>query len=156
MKTLSLVVVHLTLFASPLTVSFAAAPVASQNGNVIDVWLGTSRRKPSEGIYHCSLNTDNGKLSDPELAAEISGPGFLAMHPKLPTLYAVGSLEGKNCVAAYSIDGATGRQKLTFLNSAEIGDGGAAHVSVDATGKTLLTAQYGGGSTGVFLSLTHI
>ena len=37
-----------------------------------------------------------------------------------------------------------------MLNSVEIGDGGAAHVSVDRTGKVLLTAQYGGGSTALF------
>ncbi|MCP4171896.1 MAG: lactonase family protein [Fuerstiella sp.] len=123
---------------------------ANQQGDLIDVWLGTSSRRPSEGIYHCTLNTSNGKLSDPTLVAEISGPGFLAMHPSLSVLYAVGGVEGKPSVAAYAIDGRLNKASLKFLNAIEIGDGGAAHVSVDATGKTVLTAQYGGGSTGVF------
>lgn len=118
--------------------------------DVLDVWLGTSSRKPSQGIYHCTLNTATGKLSDPTLAAEISGPGFLAMHPKLPVLYAVGSLNREPCVAAYGISGKAKNASLTFLNSVAIGDGGAAHVAVADSGATLLTAQYGGGSTAVF------
>ena len=126
------------------------ANAASQKGDLIDVWLGTSSRRPSQGIYHCTLNTSNGKLSDPTLVAEISGPGFLAMHPALPVLYAVGGVDGKPSVAAYTIEGTLKNASLKFLNAIEIGDGGAAHVSVDATGKTVLTAQYGGGSTGVF------
>lgn len=126
------------------------ANTVNQKGDLIDVWLGTSSRKPSQGIYHCILNTANGKLSDPTLVAEISGPGFLAMHPSLSVLYAVGGVDGKPSVAAYAIDRTLKNASLKFMNAIEIGDGGAAHVSVDATGRTVLTAQYGGGSTGVF------
>ncbi|MDG2129396.1 MAG: lactonase family protein [Fuerstiella sp.] len=128
----------------------SVASTVSQNSDLIDVWLGTSSRKPSQGIYHCMLNKSSGKLSDPKLVAEISGPGFLAMHPSLPVLYAVGGVDGDPSVAAYAIDGTLKNASLKFMNALEIGDGGAAHVSVDATGKTVLTAQYGGGSTGVF------
>ncbi len=117
---------------------------------VVDVWIGTSSAKPSKGIYHCTLNTQTGKLTEPELAAEISGPGFLAMHPSGEHLYAVGAVEGKPSVAAYAIEKQQGSAALKFVNSIEIGDGGAAHVAVDPTGKTILTAQYSGGSVGVF------
>ena len=138
-------VFSLTVLAAMVT----ARPAAAQN-DVVDVWLGTSSASPSKGIYHCMLNTATGKLSAPTLMAEISGPGFLAMHPTLPRIYAVGGIDGKPCVAAYSITGTYENASLKFLNSMEIGDGGAAHVSVDSTGHTILTAQYGGGSTGVF------
>ena len=117
---------------------------------VIDVWIGTSRAKPSKGIYHCTLDTTTGKLTEPQLAAEISGPGFLAMHPSGNHLYAVGTLDGKPSVAAYSIGKPGRRASLEFVNAIEIGDGGAAHVAIDPTGTTILTAQYGGGSLGVF------
>jgi 6-phosphogluconolactonase len=117
---------------------------------VLDVWIGTSRAKPSKGIYHCTLNTKTGRLTQPELAAEVGGPGFLAMHPKHTHLYAVCSVEGKPSVAAYAIVKSNRKSSLKFVNSIEIGDGGAAHVAVDPTGKTLLTAQYGGGSIAVF------
>ncbi len=114
------------------------------------VWIGTGAAKPSQGIYHCTLNGENGKLSSSRLVAEIVGPGFLALHPKQRVLYAVGTLDNKPSVAAYLISNADGQSNLKFLNSQEIGDGGAAHVSVHPTGNLLLTAQYGGGSVAVF------
>ena len=136
---------YLLAFFLSLPSGFALA-----DEGMIDVWLGTSAKKPSEGIYHCLLNTKNGRLTDPTLVAEIKGPGFLAQHPKLPVLYAVGGYKGQPSVVAYHI-AATGREaKLEFLNAQEIGDGGSAHVAVDPTGRTLLTAQYGGGSVASF------
>ncbi len=141
------------LLLLPFLVAVVPTPTAAQDGapTILDVWLGTSRAQPSKGIYHCTLNTKTGRLSTPELAAEISGPGFLAMHPQGGHLYAVGALDGQPCVAAYEIKkGGPGKSSLEFVNSVEIGDGGAAHVAVDPTGQTLLTAQYGGGSVAVF------
>ncbi|MGI9473738.1 MAG: lactonase family protein [Rubripirellula sp.] len=127
------------------------APVTKVSAaETLDVWIGTSRGKPSKGIYHCTLDTSNGKLSDPTLAAEISGPGFLAMHPEGHHLYAVGTLDGKPSVVAYKILDSGKTPKLELDNALEIGDGGAAHVAVDPTGHTLLTAQYGGGSVAAF------
>ena len=39
---------------------------------------------------------------------------------------------------------------LKLLNTTPIGDGGGCHLAVHPTGKFLITAQYGGGSTAVF------
>jgi 6-phosphogluconolactonase len=135
-----------------LPVSTFAQRTSTQKSQpaVIDVWIGTSRAKPSKGIYHCTLNTTTGKLTEPTLAAEISGPGFLAMHPSGDQLYAVGNVDNKPSVAAYAIQQTKQNPVLEFVHSIEIGDGGAAHLAVDATGQTLLTAQYGGGSVAVF------
>lgn len=116
----------------------------------IDVWIGTSRAKPSRGIYHCVLDTKTGKLSETSLVAEVGGPGFLAMHPSGNHLYAVCTVEGKPSVAAFAIGKAQGHATLTRVNAVEIGDGGGTHVAVDSTGRTLLTAQYGGGSVAAF------
>lgn len=116
----------------------------------IDVWLGTSGSTRSKGIYHCRLNSATGQLSESELVAEIRGPGFLAMHPKRSHLYAVGTLDDTPSVVAYKITGLGSTASLSLVNALPIGDGGASHVSVDPTGTTLLTAQYGGGSTAAF------
>lgn len=136
------------LFVLPLATESSSISLSA--ADTIDVWLGTSRGEPSKGIYHCQLNTKSGKLTEPQLAAKISGPGFLAMHPEGHHLYAVGSLDGKACVAAYKIESNGKQSTLAYESKLEIGDGGAVHVAVDDSGKTLLTAQYGGGSVAAF------
>jgi 6-phosphogluconolactonase len=116
----------------------------------LDVWIGTSGHRMSKGIYHCTLNPEDGKLTIPTLAIEVRGPGFLDRHPTLPCLYAVGTLDNKPSVIAYGIEKGDSDPTLKLLNSVEIGDGGATHLAVDATGKTIVTAQYGRGSIAVF------
>lgn len=119
-------------------------------GGQSDVWIGTGSAWPSEGIYIAQLDLESGKLSRAELAAEIRGPGFLAMHPNGSHLYAVGALNQKPVVACYSIERRDGNDGLKFVNALEIGDGGATHVAVTRAGNLLLTAQYGGGSVASF------
>ncbi len=114
-----------------------------------DVWFGTatSPHGDSKGIYHATFDADKGKLTEPKLAAEVGNPGFLALHPGLDVLYACAATADGPGVAAFAI-GEGG--KLEPLGSQVIGDGGAAHLSVHPSGKILITAQYGGGSTAVF------
>lgn len=126
-----------------LTIFLTAASIYAEN---VDVYFGTGGA-PSKGIYRAEFNTETGELSQPELAAEIGSPGFLALHPSRPALYAVAQNDQGPCVAAYKIanDGS-----LELMNATPIGDGGGAHISVHPSGKFLLTAQYGGGSVAVF------
>lgn len=123
-------------------------PLAAQESTV---WLGTTRSEGSEskGIYRATFDSDTGVLSSTELAAEVTSPGFVVLHPNGKLLYAVCQLpDGQGGgVAAYKI---SKDKKLTLLNAQPIGDGGAAHLAVDATGSCLFTAQYGGGSVAVF------
>ncbi|MEZ5303184.1 MAG: beta-propeller fold lactonase family protein [Verrucomicrobiales bacterium] len=102
----------------------------------------------AKGIYRLEFNAEDGSFSKAELAAEVGSPGFLALHPNGRVLYAACQIERTPSVAAYVI--AADASSLSLLNAQPIGDGGATHVSVDATGKMLLTAQYGGGSTAGF------
>jgi 6-phosphogluconolactonase len=123
--------------------------LTSADAETIDVWLGTGGG-PSRGIYYCTLDTDKGRVSESVLAAEIDRPGFLAMHPAGHHLYAVGTLQGVPSVVAYKIQRDGKQPTLELDNSLPIGDGGAAHVAVDPTGRIVLTAQYGGGSVAAF------
>lgn len=115
----------------------------------VEFWIGTGGG-PSKGIYRGQLNLKTGRLSPTSVAAEIGRPGFLAMHPNRSTLYSVGNLNGKNAITAYRIEGKGTKTSLKLLNSVETGDGGSAHVCVDKTGRTVISAQYGGGSVAVF------
>ncbi len=115
-------------------------------GNLLNVYFGTGG-KATRGIYHATFDQEKGKLSEAKLAAEISAPGFLALHPDKQKLYAVGQLEGEDVVTGYKI-GPSGI--LTQFTSSNIQDGKGTHIAVHPSGRFLLTAQYSGGSVALF------
>ena len=128
---------------------FVAFALQGTLASAQQVWFGTTTPKngPSKGIYTASFNPDAGKLSAATLAAEVSSPGFLALHPDGTRLYAVCRMPEGPAVAGYAIGDDS---SLTRINHQLIGDGGAAHLAVHPEGRMLLTAQYGGGSVAVF------
>ncbi len=90
------------------------------------------------------LRAATGELSPlTSIAAFKASPSFLAMTGS--HLYAAS--ESASRVGAYAIDRTTGA--LTFINDVASGGNGPAHVSVDATGKFVLVANYGGGTIAV-------
>ncbi|WP_373649716.1 lactonase family protein [Schlesneria sp. DSM 10557] len=116
------------------------------------VYFGTYSGELSKGIYVSTFDAATGKLSAPELAAEVKNASFLAIHPSRKNLYAVSEIadfEGKKQggVSAFEIDSATGRLKL--LNQQSSGGGGPCHLVTDAQGTNVLVANYGGGSVSV-------
>ena len=117
-----------------------------------DVWIGTTTPKGglSKGIYHARFDGEKGKLTQPELAAEMDSPGFLTLHPSGKVLYSTGTVEGEPSLVAYHIETRDGNASLTQFSSQPIGDGGAAHLATDRAGKVLMSAQYGGGSVAIF------
>jgi len=113
------------------------------------VYVGTYTGPKSAGIHAFRFNAKDGRAETPFLAAETAHPTFLALAPNKRFLYAVGELatfQGKKAggVSAFSIDRATG--KLDLLNQVSSGGPGPCHLVVDATGKWVLVANYGGGS----------
>jgi 6-phosphogluconolactonase len=112
-------------------------------------YVGTYTRKGgSEGIYRFDFDAATGKLSARALAAKTASPSFLAIHPGRKFLYAVGEMSsvGKKggALVAFAIDPKTG--DLTRLNQQSSEGAGPCHVVVDAKGKYLLAANYGGGN----------
>src|SRR5688500_12075789 len=140
-------------FALALLIAALAAASASivhaQSPAKMRVYIGTYTGENSQGIYLSTLDLATGKLSAPELAAELVSPSFLAIHPSGKYVYAVGEIadfQGKKAgaVSALAVDAATGKLKL--INQQPSGGGGPCHVSVDPSGKCVLAANYGGGS----------
>ena len=120
--------------------------VALAAAQAMPVYFGTGGGG-AKGIYRATFDPKTGKLTAAELAAEVGNPGFLALHPDGNKLYAVAGVAGVPSAVGYRI-GATGA--LEVINSAPTTDGGGAHIAVHPSGKFLLTAQYGGGSTALF------
>ncbi len=117
------------------------------------VFFGTYTNGKSKGIYRSELDLATGKLSAPVLVVETPSPSFLAIHPTGHFLYAVGEVnefKGKKggIVSAYALDGKTGA--LTLLNQQSSEGPGPCHVSVDPTGRTVMVANYGGGSVAAY------
>ena len=114
------------------------------------VFVGTYTDHESKGIYRMVLDTASGKLSEPVLAAELSNPSFLAVHPTGKYLYTVNESSGPGKgggVTAFALDARTG--ELTRLNQESTVGDGPCHLVVDATGKNVLVANYGGGNVAV-------
>jgi len=109
----------------------------------------------SKGIYVSRYHSATGEVSEPELAAEIVNPSFLAIHPNHRFLYAVTEdplslgppLDHASYVSAYSIDPATG--KLHLLNTLPTGGTSTCFISLDKTGKYVMMANFGSSSVTV-------
>ncbi|MDB6155717.1 MAG: 3-carboxymuconate cyclase [Chthoniobacteraceae bacterium] len=127
---------------------FCSAAVAETLPDHYTVYLGTySSANGSKGIYRTELK--NGKLAEPELVAETRNASFLAIHPNKKWLYAINeidSLKGKEAgaVTGFAIEKNGG---LTLLNQESSVGPGPAHLAIDPSGKWVLVANYGGGSS---------
>ncbi|MGB7345130.1 MAG: lactonase family protein [Pirellulaceae bacterium] len=106
------------------------------------VYIGTYTGTKSEGIYICRLDPETGSLSEPELAAKMTNPSWVTVHPNGKFLYAAGE-SGRGAVAGFSIES---DGKLTPINTQPPGGGGPCHLAIDQTGKTILVSNYGSGS----------
>src|SRR6267378_5035331 len=136
-----------------LTVFAAAAPSPSKGKYFIYVGTYTEEGSKSKGIYAYRFDPDTAEITPIGLAAETINPSFLAVHPNHRFLYAVNEVtnykgEKSGAVSAFAIDHATG--KLSLLNQVASRGGDPCYISLDATGKHVLVANYGGGSVAVF------
>jgi 6-phosphogluconolactonase len=119
--------------------------------NDLFVYVGTytAPKTQSKGIYLCRFDPASGRLTSAGVAAEATNPSFLAIHPSRRFLYAVNEepeFAGRKtgAVGAFAIDWHSG--KLSLLNQQPSGGAGPCHLVVDAAGKYVLVANYGGGS----------
>jgi 6-phosphogluconolactonase len=124
----------------------------SNRGETLRAYIGTyTRGSDSQGIYFADLNVETGALSVPRLAAEVTNPSFLAIHPNGKWLYAVSEVEAfreskGGAVVAFDIN-ADGT--LTQKNAQPSGGGSPCHLIVDRAGKNVLVANYSGGNVAV-------
>lgn len=119
------------------------------------IYVGTYTRSlphvaaKSEGIYLISLDPATGALAHVSKTVGVDNPSFLALHPDGRHLYAVNEVgdyqeRDSGAVSAFAIDEENG--ELTFLNQEPTNGAAPCHVTVDATGRYVLCANYSGGS----------
>jgi 6-phosphogluconolactonase len=120
---------------------------AADSNSLFHVYIGGYTGPKNRGIQHAQFDSTAGTLSAPELAAELTNPSFLAIHPDRQKIYAAGEVfkGGKSgTVTALAIDPKSGR--LTQLNQQSSEGSGPCHLSVDKSGRNVLIANYGSGS----------
>jgi 6-phosphogluconolactonase len=130
----------------------AATASGSQASGADDeywIYVGTYTGAKSKGIYAFRFHPASGRVTPAGLMAETPNPSFLAVHPSGKYVYAVSEIadysgQKSGAVSAFAADAKTGR--LTLLNSVPSRGPGPCHLAVEKTGKTLLVANYGGGS----------
>ncbi|GAA4167566.1 lactonase family protein [Gryllotalpicola koreensis] len=96
------------------------------------------------GILHAEID-ENGCLTQVALAATTPSPSFVAQHPSLPVLYAVG--EKEETLRAFRI-GADGG--LTPLGGPAAAGAAACHVAIDPDGRFAVVACWGSGEVLVY------
>ena len=102
------------------------------------------RKGHGGGINVYRVDPASGAWSHVQLV-EIVNPSFLALDRAQRFLYAVHA--DLDEVSAYAIDKQTGR--ITALNRQSCGGKNPVHLSIDPTGRGIITANYGAGSVGV-------
>ena len=124
---------------------------ASSHADHVRVYVGTyTNGTKSEGIYKFDLDTATGKATAPQVAAKVANPSFLAIHKDGKHLYSVNEIDNQNGkkaggLTAFEIQS---NGDLKMLNQVETGGTAPCHLTIDPTGKFVLFANYGGGSSG--------
>ena len=137
-----------------LALVLASLAATASAGDHWLVYFGcyTNEKTGSKGINVARFDSASGTLSDPVLAVETGSPSFLALHPNGKFLYAVGESAtpgyAGGAVSAFAVDRPAGTLRL--LNQADSTGRGPCHISLDATGRMVMVANYGGGSVASF------
>ena len=133
-------------FAPSAILSAAAVTTASR------IYIGTGNCGAGQGIMTASWDPKTGEIGEATLAAEVISPSFLATFRQPGGehfLYCVSEVSGAEAkVSAYTT--ALGTGTLTLLNRVPAGGNGPTHLSVSPDGRTVLVANYGGGSVSSF------
>lgn len=126
---------------------------------IVNLYIGTytDSQAPadqrSQGIYQAQFERTNGLLSAPQAVAFGQNACFLVLSPDRRFLYAVGDtfVAGQGvsgAVGAFALDATTGAVRL--LNQTLAPGGRPSHITVDATGRFVVTINYGQGSVALY------
>jgi len=140
---------NLVLCLLPFTVSVVFGnAVERTNADELLVFISAFAAGDDGALHAFRLETDTGHLELVHRTTDVEHPFFMAMSPNHMFLYSIHAKtfggEQQEQVAAYEIEGRTGRLKL--LNRQSTRGSASCYLDVDATGKTVLVANYLTGS----------
>lgn len=106
------------------------------------VYFGNYTRGDDAAVYYGQIDPSSGAIQALGKVSCPDAPSYLALNPAGTHLYVLSEV-GEGAVSAFAIDADSGG--LTLLNTQPTG-GSPCHNVVDATGRYVLSANYGGGS----------
>jgi len=153
LRTTAAVAALAVLFGTP---AYAArAYIGTYTHNEADPHAYANGR--GEGIYLANVDDVTGALSGLKLVAKDRSPAWFVLSADHKFLYTVNEVDsygqdngqGKSgSVTAYAVDSKSGALKK--LNTVDSGGAGPCYISIHASGKFVLAANYIGGSFSVF------
>ncbi|MCG6158391.1 lactonase family protein [Rubinisphaera margarita] len=127
----------------------ASVPLMTTPITAAEQWAFIASPPDPQAIYRATLNPETGELGQLELAVEGIQTGFMALHPKLPILYAgcADRINGETqgVVRAYQFDSGIG--ELEQISQSETNDGSPTHIEVAPDGSSVAVCHYGGDGT---------
>jgi 6-phosphogluconolactonase len=132
----------------PVVLVTLASPIGAAD---TFVYFGSHGKGTGIGFSLAHFDTDTGRLTTPVFLQEAVAPAYFVISPDQKHLYTCNSAPGSS-LSAYVIDPATA--KLTFLNQKSSGGGDPSYLSLDATGRYVMVANYDGGNISVYAVLS--
>lgn len=131
-------------------VFLAATPLL--RSATLDVWIGTFAEGRKGGVYHAEFNLETGSLASPNQVAMVDRAGFLSFSPDWRHAVTTASLkaEGEEKPSGHTVVWKTKADGPWQEVARGATGGGVCHVSFAPDGKTILAANYGGGSVASF------
>jgi len=105
----------------------------------------STRGAHGEGLSVYAIDATTGEWTRIQLLSDVVNPGYLALHPRRPFLYAVQPVA--NQVSAFAMDERTGA--LKSVNRQRSGGDDPSHVAIDPSGRFVVVANYVAGSVEV-------
>lgn len=133
-----------------LRLSFSLLMLLSPLARAADhlIFISAFASGDKAAIHSFAFDSEHGTLKALKRTTDLQNPFFLAIAPDKQHLYAIDTAKfggpENGFVAAYAIEGRSG--ELKRLNKASTRGTASCYVSVDATNKTVLVANYSSGS----------
>jgi 6-phosphogluconolactonase len=131
--------VSMTYTTKTDTSKIVNAPVETEKCDLL--FIGTY----TQLIYVYKMDTLTGALSQVCTSPQTSNPSYLAIHFNKKWLYAVNEYSGT--ISSFSFDSV--QNQITFINSMSSQGDDPCYVSIDKTGRYVMTANYNSGSVAV-------
>ena len=128
---------------APATANAGAEP--SARFAYVGSFATSTRGAHGEGLSVYAIDAATSHWERVQLLSDVVNPGYLALDPRRPVLYAVQPVA--NDVSAFAIDNRTGT--LTFINHQPSGGDDPSHLAIDPAGRFLVVANYVAGTVEV-------